>query len=93
MISEKSSTIKTALRAVGPLIPPAPYSPSQSPGGEGVPSGFWVVLYQRILASISGLVFMHADPISGPPAPYSPSQSPGVEGGPSGFWVVFFYEY
>ena len=24
-----------ALRAVGPLTPPAPYSPGQSPGGEG----------------------------------------------------------
>jgi hypothetical protein len=28
-----------ALRAVFPLTPPAPYSPSQSPGGEGEPSG------------------------------------------------------
>ena len=26
---------QAALRAVGPLNPPAPYSPGQSPGGEG----------------------------------------------------------
>jgi hypothetical protein len=26
---------QAALRAVGPLTPPAPYSPGQSPGGEG----------------------------------------------------------
>ena len=34
---------KTALRALSPLIPPAPYSPGQSPGGEGGPSGirYW----------------------------------------------------
>jgi hypothetical protein len=34
-----SSTAQTALRAVLPLTPPAPYAPSQSPGGEGEPSG------------------------------------------------------
>ena len=33
------SFLPTALRAVFPLAPPAPYSPSQSPGGEGEPSG------------------------------------------------------
>ena len=33
------SFLPTALRAVFPLTPPAPYSPSQSPGGEGEPSG------------------------------------------------------
>ena len=31
---------QAALRAVGPLSPPAPYSPGQSPGGEGEPSGW-----------------------------------------------------
>jgi hypothetical protein len=31
---------QAALRAVGPLTPPAPYSPGQSPGGEGGPSGW-----------------------------------------------------
>jgi len=31
---------QAALRAVGPLIPPAPCSPGQSPGGEGEPSGW-----------------------------------------------------
>ena len=31
---------QAALRAVGPLNPPAPYSPGQSPGGEGGPSGW-----------------------------------------------------
>jgi hypothetical protein len=29
---------RAALRAVFPLTPPAPFSPSQSPGGEGEPS-------------------------------------------------------
>jgi hypothetical protein len=33
------SFLLVALRAVFPLTPPAPYSPSQSPGGEGEPSG------------------------------------------------------
>jgi len=47
MISQKPSKIKTALRAVGPLIPPAP-SPPSKPGGEGGPSE-----YQRsLLANI-----------------------------------------
>jgi hypothetical protein len=32
-------TTQGALRAVLPLTPLAPYSPSQSPGGEGEPSG------------------------------------------------------
>ena len=31
---------QAALRAVGPLNPPAPCSPGQSPGGEGEPSGW-----------------------------------------------------
>ena len=31
---------QAALRAVGPLNPPAPCSPGQSPGGEGGPSGW-----------------------------------------------------
>jgi hypothetical protein len=31
---------QAALRAVGPLTPPAPCSPGQSPGGEGGPSGW-----------------------------------------------------
>ena len=35
----KQPNSQTALRAVGPLSPPAPCSPGQSPGGEGVPSG------------------------------------------------------
>jgi hypothetical protein len=35
---------QTALRAVGPLSPPAPCSPGQSPGGEGGPSGCRVLL-------------------------------------------------
>ena len=33
------SFLPTALRAVFPLAPPRPLSPSQSPGGEGEPSG------------------------------------------------------
>jgi hypothetical protein len=31
---------QAALHAVGPLNPPAPYSPGQSPGGEGGPSSW-----------------------------------------------------
>jgi hypothetical protein len=32
---------QAALRAVGSLIPPAPYSPGQSPGGEGGQAVGW----------------------------------------------------
>ena len=47
---------------------PPPLLPRQSPGAKGGQAVFFVVLYQRILASISGPVFIHADPISGPHA-------------------------
>jgi hypothetical protein len=38
-ISVHQRSRKTALRARSPLIPPAPYSPCRSTGGEGGPSG------------------------------------------------------
>jgi len=40
--SARDLLTQTALRAVFPLTPPAPYSPGQSPGGEGEPSGLEV---------------------------------------------------
>jgi hypothetical protein len=41
--SQTAGNSQTALRAVGPLSPPAPCSPGQSPGGEGGPSGCQVL--------------------------------------------------
>ncbi len=44
-LHEPYASSQTAMRAVGPLIPPAPFSPGQSPGGEGEPSGYGVALH------------------------------------------------
>jgi len=40
------STTQRALRAVIPLTPPRPLPPSQSPGGEGGPSG--LAVFRRV---------------------------------------------
>ncbi len=92
MISEKSSTIKQPYARSAPSSPP-PLLPLPKPGGEGVTSDFWGVLYQRILASISGPVFMHAAPISGLPPPLLPLPKPGGEGVTSDFGWFYISEY
>ena len=49
----KQPSSQTALRAVLPLTPPAPLSPSQSPGGEG---GQAVFIKRRDFGKINGTV-------------------------------------
>jgi hypothetical protein len=45
---------QAALRAVGPFSPPAPFSPGQSPGGEGGPSGCRSLSLANISVRTSG---------------------------------------
>ena len=42
-----SAVEENTLTRAQPLIPPAPYSPSQSPGGEGEPSGGQALDFRR----------------------------------------------